>query len=122
MPKHVLIIDDRPEQIKRWFEEFEMYDGLYLVVSASGAAEAMKVFPQNLWDAVVVDGCLSGDHFDSPPLIKWLKENSKPNCPIIAASSNPDLADLMVGAGCTHAAFKKDHAPGLVHSILRRQK
>ena len=121
MPKHVLLIEDKQKQLDQWVEEFGIYDGLYIVVCANSTAQAMEVFPQQQWDAIVIDGCLDGDHFDSPPLIKWLKERVTPRCVLIAASSNPDLGQLMVEAGCTRAAFKKDDAPGLIHSILRRQ-
>jgi len=122
MPKHVLLIEDKPEQLKRWAEEFDcLYEGLYSVVCANSEEQAMEVFPQQQWDAVVIDGCLDGDNFDSPPLIRWLKERVKPGVPLIAASSNEELMGLMKDEGCTHSAFKKSHAPGIVHSILRRQ-
>ncbi|MEI8249401.1 MAG: hypothetical protein WCG07_02815 [Candidatus Taylorbacteria bacterium] len=121
MPKHVLLIEDDPIHQKYRKEEFELYDGLYAVTCATSVADAMKVFPEQKWDAIIVDGCLDGDHFDSEPLIRWLREKVGPDCLMIAASSNPDLGELMVKAGCTRGAFNKAHAPGMVHSILRRQ-
>ena len=121
MPKHVLLIEDNETHRKYRLEEFELYDGLYVVTCATSVAQAMEVFPQQQWDAIIVDGCLDGDNFDSEPLIRWLREKVGPDRLMIAVSSNSDLVELMVKAGCTRGARNKAHAPGMVHSILRRQ-
>lgn len=118
MPKTVLLIEDNVEQLERWTSEIQ--DDGYEVICADSIEKALEVFPQMQWDAVVVDGCIGGDDFNSPPLIREIKTKVKEGCPIIAATKNPDLATLMLEAGCTHAARKKDHVPGFVHSILRR--
>ena len=118
--KKVLLIDDEENRRKQWEEELRG-DG-YEVTCAQSIEEATRVFPAHQWDAVVVDGCIGGNDFNSPPLIRMIKANVKGGCPIIAATRNPDLANEMIQAGCTHAIRTKDAAPGFVHSILRRQK
>jgi DNA-binding response OmpR family regulator len=119
--KNILLIEDDNDQLNRWLEELELY-GYKDTTCARTIEEAIILFPQKQWDAIVVDGCIGGDDFNSPPLIKEIKAKSKAECPIIAATKNPDLAQLMIDAGCTHVARAKDHVPGMLHSILRRQQ
>ena len=117
--KYVLLVEDDQKYSDQWRLDLEEHG--YSVVWAVDIERALEVFPQRQWNAIVVDGCIGGDDFNSPPLIRQFKTQSRPGLPIIAATKNPDLATLMLEAGCTHAARKKDHVPGMLHSILRQQ-
>jgi DNA-binding NtrC family response regulator len=118
--KNILLIEDDESHLARWVDELDIY-GYKDPTCAKTVEQALIQLPQKLWDAVAVDGCIGGDNFNSPPLIAQIKTVVSFNCPIIAASRSPELAKLMLQAGCTHAVRMKDHVPGFIHSILRRQ-
>ena len=117
--KCILLVEDGVQYLVHWKRELE--DDGYEVFCAENIPDALALFPTKQWAAIAVDGCIGGDEFNSPPLIKKFKAESQPGCPIIAASRSEELREMMVAAGCTHEARKKDHVPGLIDHILKRQ-
>jgi CheY-like chemotaxis protein len=116
--KKVLLIEDDLRHINDWEEELK--DDGYDVTYVESIPAARTLLEQDgRWDAIVFDGCIGGDDFNSPPLIKAFRAKMGEGCRMIAASSNPDLSKLMMDAGCTHMVMKKNHVPGMVHSLLR---
>ena len=117
--KYILLVEDEVSFLLFWKKELEGYG--YEIEYAERIETTLEVFPTKQWDAIVVDGCIGGDYFNSPPLIRKFKTESKPTCAIVAASRSEELSELMMEAGCTHSVSRKNHVPGLVHSILSQQ-
>jgi len=69
------------------------------------------------FDAIVFDGCLYGNDFDTPPLIKKVKAFGFAG-PMIAGSSNPRLNIMLMAVGCTHDAGVKERVVGLLYDTL----
>ncbi len=115
--RKVLLIEDDLTFLERW--KSCLVSKGYFVLCAKTIEEALKAFPQHRWDAIVFDGCVGGDDFNSLPLIQKFRRESDPGCAMIAASSNEDLRAIMINGGCNHQAEKKEYVPGVVHAILR---
>lgn len=118
--KNILLVEDDEKQMARFMEELtEIYE--YEATCARSIREAMELFPTKQWDVISMDGCIGGEEFNSIPLIKKFKAESRPDCVIIAASSSHYLGQMMLEAGCTCIANKKDHVPGIIDSVFRRR-
>jgi CheY-like chemotaxis protein len=118
--KNILLVEDDEKQMARFMEELiEIYG--YEATCATSIREALDLFPTKQWDVISMDGCIGGEEFNSIPLIRRFKAESHPECVIIAASSSSHLGHLMLEAGCTCVANKKDHVPGIIDSVFRRR-
>jgi DNA-binding response OmpR family regulator len=117
----VLLIEDSVSLLIQWKREFKE-EGFKDVTCVESIARALEEFPLEQWDAISFDGCIGGDDFNSPPLIKKFKAECKPGCIMIAASSNEDLRQLMLQAGCTHEVRSKHHVPGIIIHLLSKIK
>ncbi|MEX0931330.1 MAG: response regulator [Candidatus Paceibacterota bacterium] len=114
--KNVFIIED-VESISQLMQTLLEKRG-YAVVLATNVQDALDCFPRKVWDAIIFDGCLGGEEFNSGPLIEEFKDKVPEACLLVAASSSPDLRKTMMKMGCTHET-PKNNAPNLVHSLLR---
>lgn len=70
------------------------------------------------FDAIVFDGCLYGDNFDTAPYVRILKDSGFTG-PMIATSSNPSVRTWLLEAGCTYEARHKETIPRLLKKILK---
>ncbi len=106
MKKKILIIEDLElqnfvykEQMKRYFEP----------LFATTLQEALKLFSENSdIELIVLDSCLEGDTPDTIPLVKYFRETFSKT--IIATSSNIELREYLVSAGCDLECDKNDVA------------
>ncbi len=116
----ILLIEDRDDVLEVW-KIILARRGNFKVFCAKTLKKAHELFPQQQWDAIVFDGCVGGDEYNSEPLIKDFKPKCKYGCVLVAASNSKDLVELMVAAGCTHLVTSKDQVPNLLYSIFRDQ-
>jgi len=116
--KNILLIEDDVECLKDWEIRLTRFLNKFNlnIVCTTSVGQAKLVFPTEKWDAIVFDGCIGGNDFNSPDLIREMRKTA--TCPMIAASSNPDLIPHMREAGCDYEVEKKVFVPQRVARIL----
>ena len=113
--KKILLIEDDLDWLKRWQSPLTRRYAMDIICARS-IGEALEVFPTKNWDLIVVDGCIGGDDFNSPPLIQKMRETY--SGPMVAASRSRELMMEMKKAGCSHKANEKSFVPAIIEDIL----
>ncbi len=112
---NVLLIEDDLGQLREWVESLDGFE--INIETATSISQAETEFPKKKWALVVVDGCIGGDDFNSPPLISKMRETY--SGPMIATSKSSDLCEAMVNAGCDYRVEKKCFVPANIVHILK---
>lgn len=105
----VLIADDLPEVIETWTKELTDYG--ITVVTASTLKDLDGAFEEHehQLDAIILDGCIPGHDVNTLRFIRQVRDKGC-RVPIVASSSLPEYRDMMVQAGASHQAPKKEAA------------
>lgn len=117
--KHVLVIEDEAIIILDWQNSLKRLP--IQLTPAVSLEEAERLFPiKENWDAIVVDGCLGGDNFNTEALVRAIRERGYTG-PMIAASKSPDIRKLLISAGCDEES-PKEFVPAHIVKVLNYKK